>query len=430
MRSPILVTLGFLCFVAATHAAESATLQSAGRPSLWAGTVVAGEAGAAVAECTPGCDSLDLNIDLPPGIWNQKPGGVLIAIRWQGHTLGDNLRLYVYRNGALIAKSDGIISISQGVLLREPGNGTLRLYIAYDPDSPSAAISYEGIADVQYDAKPEPTRQLLPDLEARPQANLSFDPGGIFFDTISEEHPSCYETEVAEQGAQNCLRFDQIFANVGEGAVELRYTIPPGSPGGTHDAFQRIFRSDGTTEDVLAGQVELHEAHGHYHLDAFGITSLWSVTDDGKKAGVAPLRQRRMKRIVGSTLIREGEKRSFCLADTYLDRWGEKGVGPRQYNAPDCLGPAFSDENGDHYVQGITNGWGDIYDWYLPDQYLEVTGVPDGDYLLETIADPDNQTVEANDENNCIAVYIRLAGVGTPGASAEIVGAGPDCTSP
>ena len=57
--------------------------------------------------------------------------------------------------------------------------------------------------------------QLLPDLEVRPQHNLSFDPLGIFFDTISQQYPTCYESEVQEQGARLCLRFDQNIANTG-----------------------------------------------------------------------------------------------------------------------------------------------------------------------------------------------------------------------
>jgi hypothetical protein len=32
----------------------------------------------------------------------------------------------------------------------------------------------------------------------------------------------------------------------------------------------------------------------------------------------------------------------------------------------------------DYLIQGITPGWADVYDWYLPDQFIEVSGVPDG----------------------------------------------------
>ena len=72
-----------------------------------------------------------------------------------------------------------------------------------------------------------------------------------------------------------------------------------------------------------------------------------------------------MKRTIPVKLVRSGNKVSFCLADTEIDFWGKKGDGPRTYIAPDCLFPAYSDATNDYYFQGITPGWGDIYDYYL-----------------------------------------------------------------
>jgi subtilase family serine protease len=40
-----------------------------------------------------------------------------------------------------------------------------------------------------------------------------------------------------------------------------------------------------------------------------------------------------------------------------------------------------------------------------------VTGVPDGDYILETLADPDDAIREANESNNCASVFVRLSGM-------------------
>jgi hypothetical protein len=33
-------------------------------------------------------------------------------------------------------------------------------------------------------------------------------------------------------------------------------------------------------------------------------------------------------------------------------------------------------------------GWADTYNWFLPGQYVEVTGVLDGEYILDTTVDP------------------------------------------
>ena len=91
--------------------------------------------------------------------------------------------------------------------------------------------------------------------------------------------------------------------------------------------------------------------------------------------------------------------------------------------------PFASDGVTDHFVQGITSGWADIYDWYLPDQYIDVSGVADGQYILETLADPDNLLLEADETNNCDSVVIRLSGMATATPAATVVGPGPNCSA-
>lgn len=410
--------------------AADGKLVNPAQPVLWSGSVArnVGHVGE-IPECTNGCDRFDLDISLPHGVWNNKPGGVQVALRWAGGIFGDNLKLYVYRDSSLIAKSDGIIAISQGILIPQATNGLIRIYVVYDSDSTSNPLRYEGLAEVEYEPKARPARRLLPDLEARPQRNLGFDPGGIFFDTISAEYPTCYQSEVEEEGARLCLRFDQIFANTGEGPIELRFSVPTGTTPPFADVYQRIYWSDAATSPLerLVGQVEFHPTHGHYHFTSFGISRLFFATSAGTKASAVPARQRATRRTVPLLLAQTGRKVSFCLADTEIDFWGKKGDGPRTYIAPDCLFPAFSDGENDHFVQGITRGWGDIYDYYLPDQYMDVSGIPDGDYILETQADPDALLIETTRANNCASIRIRLSGMKTPSPSAQILGDGPAC---
>jgi hypothetical protein len=434
MRRIIVVSFTAAAFAAAGHlsgnpeAAGSGVLRSPVKAVTWTGHVTAGQQTAGPIECATGCDHFQLEVALPPMVWAHRSGGVQVAIRWTS-TLGDNLRLYVYRDGTQLAKSDGIIAIAQGVLIPAAADGVYDVYVAHDPDSPTQSIAYEGLAEVEYDPRPAPLRALMPDLEARPQQNLGFDPGGIFFDEISALYPSCYRTEVEEEGATLCLRFDQIFANVGDGNMELRFSVPTAAPDGNHPVFQRIYWSDGTHEDRLTGEVEFHPEHAHYHFASFGLSRLWSVDESGRRAGHAPIRQKRWRKSLETTLVRSGRKVSFCLADTNIDFWGRKGDGPRRYIAPDCLFPFESDGTTDHYVQGITRGWADIYDWYLPDQYIDVAGIPDGDYVLETIADPDGLLREADESNNCDSILIRIAGTSTSAPSAVILGPGPRCTA-
>jgi hypothetical protein len=407
------------------------TLSSPSQPLMWSGAVTKAVGGGEVPECAAGCDRFDSSLDLPGGVWNNKPGGVQVAIRWAGGTFGDNLRLYVYRGNTLIAKSDGIIAIAQSVLIPTPAHGVLRVYVAYDPESTTNPIRYEGLAEVEYEPDLHPVRLLLPDMTARPQRNLGFDPVGIFFDIISASFPSCYQSEVDEEDARLCLRFDQIFANTGDGPMELRFSVPKGTTPSVSNVLQRIYWSDGPAhfEESVVGQVEYHGIHGHYHFTSFGLSRLWSADADGLQRGSRPVRERKTARTIPVTLAAAGRKVSFCLADTEIDFWGAKGDGPRTYIAPDCLFPASADAVNDNYVQGITRGWGDIYDYYLPDQYIEVSGLADGDYILETVGDPDHRLRQRDESNNCTSIRIRLQGMASALPAVQLLGMGPACGS-
>ena len=429
MATRLRVSLAGVLLASMATAAHSAELTNAARPLMWSGVVElgAGPIGE-VPECATGCQRFDLMVALPPAVW-VKPGGVEVAIRWEGRTLADNLKLYVYRDGSLVAKSDGIIATTQSVLIPNAENGTYQIYAVFDPEGAlSSTIAYDGSAEVEYAPQPHPARDLLPDLEVRPQRNLGFDPGGIFFDEISLEHPTCYESEVEEDNAQLCLRFDQIFANIGEGSMELRFRLPAGEYPPAATAMQRIYSTDpfNAFREQTAGDMEFHEAHGHYHFASFGLSSLWRVDAFGRVIGDAPVRQSAAHRRVNTTLARTGRKVSFCLADIHIDSWGKKGDGPRTYNAPDCLFPASTEDGLDEYVQGITNGWADVYDWYLPDQYIDVAGLSDGRYLLQTVADPENRLIEANEGNNCGAVYLQLSDLASAPA-ATLIGPAARC---
>jgi Lysyl oxidase len=414
---------------------NAGTLKNISHAVQWSGSLDRDAAPSGeVPECgsTP-CDRFSLNVDLPGGVWNNKPGGVEVALRWNIVDFGDNLKLYVYKQGSLIAKCDGIIASAQSVLIPNATNGNYSIYVAFDQDSASPAIPYEALAEVEYPPNPNPVRPLLPDLVARPQRNVTFDRTTFdFFESPPAPGETCFPSEKAEEGAQTCLRFDQVFANTGEGPMEMRFVVPhdPSSP--SHNIFQRIFRSDGGFDERLAGEWEFHPAHEHFHFLGFGLSKLWRADSSGNLLDSLPIRTRRHEfrgKHNGSPNepIRTGRKVSFCLADTTIDSWLKKGDGPRTYFAPDCLFPAFSDSDNDYLIQGITQGWADTYDWYLPDQYIEVTGVPDGYYLLETTVDPDNSLLESDETNNCGSVLIRLSQMGTSSPRAELIRNGPPC---
>jgi len=178
-------------------------------------------------------------------------------------------------------------------------------------------------------------------------------------------------------------------------------------------AFQRIYRSTGGSHDESVGNVEFHSTHGHYHFDGFAQSVLWATDGSGNRTGVSP--------------VASGDKVSFCIADTDLDFFGLKGNGPTSYPAPNCLDPSSVSGTTEFFKQGMTPGFADRYNWFLPAQYVEVTGVANGDYVLDTTVDPDNLLRESNDNNNCVSVRVRLTNMGTSARHAELLGPGPAC---
>src|SRR5439155_26766234 len=95
-----------------------------------------------------------------------------------------------------------------------------------------------------------------------------------------------------------------------------------------------------------------------------------------------------------------GPQHSFCLIDINhfnpaLPRSPASGV----YNT--C----------NNVVQGISVGWNDVYGSSLDGQSIDVTGIPNGEYWLEVVADPADHILEANETNNVTRIPITLSGL-------------------
>ncbi|MBO4206403.1 lysyl oxidase family protein [Micromonospora echinofusca] len=389
---------------------------SDGPATYWTGTVRStGPTRPQVPECrTVHCDRLRLRVDLPAGTWD-RPGGLQVAIRWDGATEG-GLGLFVYRGDALVATSTAGVGAAQSVIVPSAANGRYDVYVSYgvtfgavDPDP---AIAYEGLAEVEYRPAVEPVREMLPDLRSLPQQNVTYDNPGTIFDDVAQPGQSCFDSERAEQGARQCLRFDQVLENTGTGPVELAFDRQTGSYQ-DEDVVQRLHRSDGSHTDLPAGQVEFHPVHSHYHFKGFAQSELWLTDGAGN--------------LVGTTPAAVADKVSFCIADTDLVGWGSKGDAALSYPAPACLDPKRVEGGTEYFDMGMSPGWADRYNWYLPDQMIDTHGLADGTYVLFTTVDPDSKLRESREDNNCSSVVVVLSGLATDQPYAELLGTGPAC---
>lgn len=392
-----LVATVFLAPTAQGATPSTASLSSAGASVHWSGSLGTAFTTAPEACLLLECDEFVLKVNLPTKTW-AKPGGVQIGIRWPDEN--QDLELHVYApDGSLAASSTGFPSKSESVLLPNAANGDYRVVVV---PANSADIAYEGVAQVERPAAVSPLRELLPNIVSLPPAKPQFATSGYLVDIGANPAISCYPEETVEQGARRCLRFDQVIANTGAGPLELRFLFETALTDGS--LRQRIYRSDGLYRERLADTVTLHPAHAHFHYSNFAQAHLWRSDAKGKRIGAAP--------------IRSGRKNGFCLIDVDNTWFGRRGDSARTYGAPACLGPT----SGDDVVHGISVGWADIYNWFLADQFIEVTGVPDGHYLLESDADPVNTLIEEREDDNRATTHIQLCG-----DRAVVVGEQPGC---
>jgi hypothetical protein len=109
--------------------------------------------------------------------------------------------------------------------------------------------------------------------------------------------------------------------------------------------------------------------HGHYHFGQFTTYRLLN-----QSGGV----------------VLEGRKIGFCLEDTV--KW-DPNAGARRYGCS---------------YQGIQRGWADRYTYNVPCQFLDITGVPAGSYILDMTVDPLNLIPELNEGNNNTQVSVQI----------------------
>jgi hypothetical protein len=179
-------------------------------------------------------------------------------------------------------------------------------------------------------------------------------------------------------GGRTRLFLTTATANTGLGPLELYGATA--NPDGTQDVMQRVFQSDGTHVDTLAGEFVYHPEHDHIHFEGYAEYNLRAMTED---QGVGDI-------------VATGGKTSFCLID--LDDYDLDLPGA----------PSNSRYNSCGNRQGLSVGWEDIYHSSLPDQWIDVTDVAEGDYWLEVVVDPDNHIQELDDTNNVVRIPIEL----------------------
>ena len=159
-----------------------------------------------------------------------------------------------------------------------------------------------------------------PDLTVDPQR---FTSQMEIIDRLFEEGTCAIEEgAVGGTGYRRILRFDTVVMNSGDGDLVVGDRSDPNNP--------------------YAAYFEFAPCHGHYHIRDFSVYELLDTS--------------------GTTVV-AGHKQGFCFEDSFKYDGGKS-------NGYSCAN------------QGITSGWGDWYYKQLTGQWIDITGVPEGDYIV------------------------------------------------
>jgi hypothetical protein len=189
-----------------------------------------------------------------------------------------------------------------------------------------------------------------------------------------------------------CLRFDTIIGNFGKGALELHYRTDRFAT--DPEVIQRVYRSNGSHVDRRAGTYEFEASHGHFHYAGMAQGLLWRSNSAGARLGLKP--------------VATGEKDGFCMED--MQKVWVRGPKTPRYQWPDACYPMDTSNGGLDEVNGLSVGWEDVYNLWVPHQYIEVSDVRDGYYLLEIRLDPMRRLAETTRADDTVWQRIRLCG--------------------
>jgi hypothetical protein len=114
------------------------------------------------------------------------------------------------------------------------------------------------------------------------------------------------------------------------------------------------------------------------------------------------------------TVLETGEKHGFCFEDntSYRD-WPGSAKHPDSPASPVYTYAASCGQGqpaATSIVHGLSIGWSDTYPASLPDQAIDITGRPDGDYTVRVEADWQHFWAEKDETNNFATAKIRIAG--------------------
>ena len=193
---------------------------------------------------------------------------------------------------------------------------------------------------------------------------------------------------IGTAGVVRQLRFTHITWDAGTGPFEIDPTY--NSATGTATFTQAIYNSpspgqwsfDHSVPLPVTGVFDPPEDY-QFPMDSFTLNQ---VNADGSLG----------------TVVATSPKKDYCIT-------GDDFVGGVP-NAPNSTFIPVSNCTDPMKPLGWSVGWGDEYDQTDPGQPIDLTGVPDGTYILHGVVDPQHLLTESNPMNNVTDTLLQISG--------------------
>ncbi len=197
-------------------------------------------------------------------------------------------------------------------------------------------------------------------------------------------------------GGRRLLRFTAIIVNVGAGPFEVHGQRPSTNSAGM-SVNQRIYDDAGGYRDIPTSAVMFFSRDGHDHWHLLNLQRYTLRPLGGSDQG-------------SDRQVPNGAKLGFCFFDSYIWNGALPGAPERSHYRSTRMCGERREEDALRATMGLSVGWSDVYQYYLPFQWIDVTKLPAGRYRLRALADWRDKFRESREGNNYTWVDIKLRG--------------------
>jgi len=333
--------------------------------------------------------SVEFDLAIPEGFWQSHVGAVEASVAW-AHDADASFVVTITGSGGSARGTNGWYA--SVALIENAAPGTYKVEVS---GSGRSSSGFDGV--IQVDARPKVApdgHSMLPNLVTIPPSDIRIQAPDLFVGLPVAK--GCGFDESAEHRAMRCLRVSNGVGNIGEGPLEVRLALTEAAkaPAGMGFWMQRIHLDDGKVKEVPVGNAVFHATHGHWHYAGLARFELYHYDLEEQKRG---------------DTVGKGNKNGFCFFDIGLVKLGLPGTTKRTFSGDGCLIPQENQGPAAWYM-GLSPGWFDFYVWSLPDQYVEISGVPDGVYELVSTANGMGTLIETDKTDNSASAVIELKG--------------------